>query len=380
MKVPRYARYEYCNRKACEFLEVFNLTSFPIDIERIIHQNKWGLVTYTELMSRFQFSREKVIQCLGSMDGFTTWDGNNYIISYNDDKKLGERTRFTLMHEVAHIYLDHLTEFEATQLYRGTLTNAENIVLENEANAFARNVLMPEEVISKMQNTSPNVLSPLFGVSYSAAATRLNFLDLDRQYNARAKILFGYSLKFKIPSVIDIFAESNDTHKYCSICGTSMYGFDTCMICGHTQKEGAINNMKYKEYETDSESGRLKSCMSCDNEDVLGDYCHICGKPVVNYCANATYECPEDFYAQCQERNPLPGNARFCHHCGSQSTFLNAGLLEDYKTEKASLEFMDIPEGIDETIPLNDTTQNTRPPESNQMFIPNPIDEELPFC
>ena len=162
-----------------------------------------------------------------------------------------------------------------------------------------------------------------------------------------------------------------------------MYGFNTCMICGHTQKKGTLNNMKYKEYETDPESGRLKRCMCCDNEYVLGDYCHICGTPVVNYCSNATYEGPDDFFVHCRERNPLPSNARYCHHCGSQSTFLNAGLLKDYKTEKASLEFMDIPEDIpvdiDETIPLNDTPQNTWAPESDQMIIPDPIDEELPF-
>ena len=379
MKIPRYARYEYCNRKAYEFLEEFNLTAFPIDIERIIRQSGWGLVTYTELMSHFQFSREKVIQCLGSKDGFTTWDGDNYTISYNDDKKLGERTRFTLMHEVAHIYLNHLTEFEATQLHRGALTHAENIVLENEANAFARNVLMPEEVISKMQNTSPNILSLLFGVSYSAAATRLNFLALDRQYNSRAKILFGYSLKFKIPSVIDIFAESNNTPKYCSICGTSMHGFDTCMICGHTQKEGVIDNMKYKEYETDPESGRLKSCMFCGNDDILGDYCHICGKPAVNYCAEATYSGSEDIYGQCQSLTPLPGNARYCIHCGSKSTFFKAGLLNDYKTEKETFAFMDIPDGIDASSSYYKTSQDQVDAEHIDMIIPDATDGELPF-
>lgn len=356
MTIPRYARYEYCNEKACEFLEKFNITNFPINVEAIIHINKWGLVSYSELMSQLHCNRPMVIQCLGSTDGFTLWDGYNYTISYNDDESLGARTRFTLMHEIGHIYLNHLKDFESTRIYRGSLTKEENYVLECEANVFARNVLMPEEAISKMTSNSPNVLSPLFGVSYSAASTRLNFLDQDRANNNRAKILYGYILKFEIPSIGDIFADSNATPKYCCICGTAIYGFDVCMICGYGQKKGVAHKMKYKEYETDPESGRLKYCISCGNEDVLGDFCHICGKPVVNYCTDAKYGNPDDIYEQrCQSHASLPGNARYCIHCGNASTFLRHNLLIDYKKERSGndSEFMIIPDPEDEELPFN---------------------------
>ena len=143
MKIPQYARYEYCNKRACDFLEEFHIKSFPIDVESIIHQKNWGFVKYSELMKEFNCSRTRVIHILGSKDGFTIWDESNYTISYNDDPSFGDRTRFTLMHEIGHIYLHHLTDFEATKLYRGSLTKQENKILENEANAFARNVLVP---------------------------------------------------------------------------------------------------------------------------------------------------------------------------------------------------------------------------------------------
>ena len=80
MKIPQYARYEYCNKRACEFLEEFSIKSFPIDVKSIIYKSRWGLVKYSELMKRFSCNRTTVIRCLGSTDGFTTWDGYNYTI------------------------------------------------------------------------------------------------------------------------------------------------------------------------------------------------------------------------------------------------------------------------------------------------------------
>ena len=140
MKVPQYARYGYCYTKSCEFLEEFKIKAFPINVLEIVHQQKWGLVPYSEFMNEFHCDRQTVIRILGSSDGYTIWDGTNYSIAYNDDPKLGDRIRFTIMHEIGHIYLSHLLDFEATKIYRGSLTKSENRVLENEANAFARNV------------------------------------------------------------------------------------------------------------------------------------------------------------------------------------------------------------------------------------------------
>ena len=154
MKIPAYARYDYCNQRACEFLEENNICSFPFDVKRIIHNSGWGLVTYSELMHQFSCDRNTVIRCLGSEDGYTQLDDVNYCIAYNDEEWLGDRIRFTLMHEIGHIYLRHLADFEATRLYRGSLTKQENKVLENEANAFARNVLVPTAMLQRLKNKS----------------------------------------------------------------------------------------------------------------------------------------------------------------------------------------------------------------------------------
>lgn len=114
MKIPTYARYDYCARKACEFLEEYNISSYPIDVEKIITDNHWGLTPYSLLMEQFNCDRETVIRCLRSKDGYTQLDDDNYSIAYNDDPELGDRKRFTLMHEIGHIYLNHLVDFDIT--------------------------------------------------------------------------------------------------------------------------------------------------------------------------------------------------------------------------------------------------------------------------
>lgn len=58
MKIPRYARYGYCYEKSCEFLEEFKIKSFPINLMKIVHQRKWGITPYSELMDEFHCDRK----------------------------------------------------------------------------------------------------------------------------------------------------------------------------------------------------------------------------------------------------------------------------------------------------------------------------------
>lgn len=112
--------------------------------------------------------------------------------------------------------------------------------------------------------------------------------------------------------------------------------------------------MIYPKLET-YEDGKLKDCPICENEEthIEGEYCIICGNPLVNTCSNE--ECSHQI---------LPSNARYCPVCGSETTFYRRGILKawDYNEDDLPSKdgFMNIPD-IDET-----------------MYIPN-IDEELPF-
>lgn len=354
MKIPKYARYNFCLKRACDFIEEFHIKSLPIDILPIINQKKWGLIPYSELMEQFQCDAQTVFRCLNSKDGFTVWDGFNYTIAYNDDAKLGNRVRFTLMHEIGHIYLNHLTDFDATKIYRGSLTREENRVLENEANAFARNVLSPISMYLTLKDKSTLNVARTFGITETAAITRINLASQDVELIRN----LGMSQRFML-----IYRRFMNKRK-CIVCNNQYFNnYTYCPICGSINSlEWGDGKMKYKTYDTDSDM-RLLECIQCENEDIPsdGDFCHICGSPIVNRCTNLPQSLNfDDNNSYCGV--VLPSNARYCPRCGSPSAFYEAGLLVDWKKEleSATTHLID-DEKSEENTPFDDT------------------DEELPF-
>lgn len=151
MKIPDKPRYEYVNKMSYKFFLENGLDTLPIDPSLIIRKNKWALTSYSELARSFNCSIRKVSKRLKSEDGYTQYDYINYSIAYNDKPKSLKRIPFTLMHEVGHIYLNHLKDFDKTVIYRNELSEKEYKVLEDEANAFARNVLAPAPVVLKLK-------------------------------------------------------------------------------------------------------------------------------------------------------------------------------------------------------------------------------------
>lgn len=339
MNIPQYARYEYCNRKACEFLEEYSINSFPVNVEEIIHRNRWGLVKYSQIMNDFHCDRQTVIRCLGSKDGYTIWDGENYTISYNDDDSLGNRTRFTLMHEVGHIYLNHLIDFESTKIYRGSLTKSENTVLENEANAFARNVLLPTTLLEKLKDQSVSNVSRQFGITAGAAKTRLDLYRKDSSLNISTGVM---------PNLKRIFY--NFYHKKkCLTCGCSIIQKDIlyCPICGTDSLKWGDGKMIYPIEIHLNERSKAIKCPVCDNEEipVAGDYCPICGTMIVNKCTNI------DIYGNgCGHL--AAGNARYCIYCGSTTTFFEKNLLRAWDLEAPEDEYSPFPDD-EEELPFN---------------------------
>lgn len=367
MKIPTYARYDYCAKRACDFLEEYNISSYPVDVEKIITDNKWGLTPYSLIMQQFHCDRNTVIRCLRSMDGYTQLDDDNYSIAYNDDPELGDRKRFTLMHEIGHIYLNHLVDFDITLLYRNELSKKENKVLENEANAFARNVLAPISLVRQLKDKAPENISSKFGITYYAANTRLDLFKKDFE------IIDSIGLQQRMGNIFHKFYNKTT----CSKCNAKFFlrYRNFCPICGskNTLKWGD-GIMDYKEYETTVE-GFVETCIRCGNKKIMGNYCQICGAPARNYCTN--YFWSEDNYQACTHSEPLPGNARFCPDCGAKSLFFHHNVLNAWNIEYD--QFME-----EETLEVNIPTTS-----DGFMTIPNEqpkklpwgdnIDEELPF-
>ena len=89
------------------------------------------------------------------------------------------RDRFTIAHELGHLFLGHVDKYEV--LYRRGANE-----LEYEANEFAANLLMPEQEFRDAVNDNLDsdnfcdieAVSEIFKVSESAVLTRGKFLGL----------------------------------------------------------------------------------------------------------------------------------------------------------------------------------------------------------
>lgn len=121
MELSNY-RYEEIKESVAKTLELGQIKKLPICPYTLANSLNISQIPYTSL------SRNKMEACFElSEEGFTLDD----TIYYND-LMYEKRTRFTIMHEIGHIMLDH---------------NCESEITEKEANFFAKYILAPHMLI-----------------------------------------------------------------------------------------------------------------------------------------------------------------------------------------------------------------------------------------
>lgn len=107
---------------------------------------------------------------------------NQWVITYNDIQS-EPRRRFTLAHELGHIflhgqYIKNNGEIIDKTFFRSNIRDA----IEDEANNFAAELLMPLDEIMQLMGQDIRKVSALseeFGVSLAAMSYRLNNCALD---------------------------------------------------------------------------------------------------------------------------------------------------------------------------------------------------------
>jgi rRNA maturation endonuclease Nob1 len=337
MNFPRSARYTRVRKYVTKFFIDEKITTFPIDPFQIIKNNNWGLVTYSELAREHGAWIEDIVSAFQSEDGYTIYDGENYTIAYNDTIQNQGRIRFTLMHEIGHIYMGHLTDFDETILKRSTLTDRKYKILENEVNSFARNVLAPVLIVKELALSSTYDMVKYFGLSQAAATVRFKALAHDYSFAMWPFNEFQMELfKFFISSCLH--------SKRCLVCNHTFVIEEAghCPICGYKSliPSKGVGQMLYKGFLLD-ENSRATMCPKCDNEHLgyEGDFCIICGVDIINKCAS-TYQRSENGYDYLAPgcETLLDGDARFCHKCGNQSSFFQQRLLKSWEDERKQIE------------------------------------------
>lgn len=117
------------------------------------------------------------------------------VILLNTNQKL-KRKRFSLAHELGHYVLHHRegkVHVDKTVFFRNDIPNKEDRRMEREANVFASELLMPENLVRKSfssicsgeilysqwdQDELPSEMAEQFQVSLSAMVIRLRELRL----------------------------------------------------------------------------------------------------------------------------------------------------------------------------------------------------------
>lgn len=146
-----------------------------INLERLCAKNGWNLISYpNEYMGLLKSI---------SNDGFSIKWGNEYFIFYNPELKADcyERYRFTVAHEIGHIYLFHhiyVNDF----LF---MSNSGKALWEMHADTFAQNILMPLKYKTFYKNNNLSVIMNKFAVSKAMASTRINKIYEDEMFNRR---------------------------------------------------------------------------------------------------------------------------------------------------------------------------------------------------
>lgn len=102
------------------------------------------------------------LDAYGLGDAFTVRRGDKAVIVY-DETKPESRVRFTIAHELGHIYLGHEHDGEAE---------------EHEADCFARNLLAPA-LLADLYGIPPEYYARVFGISAAAARVAVQFYRAD---------------------------------------------------------------------------------------------------------------------------------------------------------------------------------------------------------
>jgi Zn-dependent peptidase ImmA (M78 family) len=119
----------------------------------------------------------KFVRFSGESEGVSgLYDSLRDLILVNEEEP-GVRQTFTVAHELGHKVLhQEWAKSEAYKVLWRDLTRQSKDRREQEANAFAANLLMPRQMVNEYRNLSTQTLARIFAVSEPVASYRLRNL------------------------------------------------------------------------------------------------------------------------------------------------------------------------------------------------------------
>lgn len=177
-EIPSKPRFRYVIEKAHELLIEIGITSFPVDIDYVSEElsDRLDIISYSAAKGIMKaddpFNLHKLHTEARTLK--PRYDSLALIV-YDDTLNVPfSRIRWSIMHEIAHVILGHLDDFELTRLDRKS--NSEYGVLEVEANFFVSEFLMPTPILKAINPDSPEKIASAFQVSEEASVKKYNML------------------------------------------------------------------------------------------------------------------------------------------------------------------------------------------------------------
>lgn len=150
-----YGKYKNARNASWQVLIDYNINSLPIKVSYIAKQANIMILKN----SKYKMLNKNQI-------GLSFKQNNKWYIIY-DDSVSTERARFTVAHELGHIFLGH-----ESLLSRNTIYEKEKPDEETEADIFASRLLSPACVLWGLDLHNAEEIAKACSISYTAASIR----------------------------------------------------------------------------------------------------------------------------------------------------------------------------------------------------------------
>ena len=158
-----YGKYKQARNASWQCLIDYKINSLPVKVSQIAKQSDITLLknSVANLLSKNE-------------SGITLMQDDKLYIIYADEQS-PQRCRFTIAHELGHIFLGHL--FNDSGNGFATTDDA-----EHSANVFARDLLAPACVLHELHATNAAAIANLCALSLEAATYRAERMsELERR-------------------------------------------------------------------------------------------------------------------------------------------------------------------------------------------------------
>lgn len=164
-------------KAAWKLLADEQITCLPVRPSQIARTHQIAIHLYETFAHSAQCSMEEVVQRYGP-DGFTVrYPGAQYLIFYNHGNP--QRARWTIMHELAHVFLGHIHQGEPVLCANTRHRDFYDVQADN----FAARVLCPDVVAHFCGVRSAQELRKLTDLSAQASENRWKDLCARRLEN-----------------------------------------------------------------------------------------------------------------------------------------------------------------------------------------------------